>query len=114
VVEALWRAYAAAGFHALRFDFRSGGGDGIAERSDVIAAIDVLTPRCAGLPVTLAGYSFGAAVALSVRDERVGAVVAVAPPLTATPVEPPAVPTLVMVPAHDQFCPPRVAGPLVG
>ena len=39
VVEVLFAALPAAGFAALRFDFRAGGGDGIAERIDTVAAM---------------------------------------------------------------------------
>jgi alpha/beta superfamily hydrolase len=88
VVESLCGALAAAGMAALRFNFRgvggSGGsyGGGSGERQDARAALDFLT----GLPevdsgrLGLAGYSFGALVALSAADERVRALVAVSPP----------------------------------
>ena len=58
----------------------------------------------AGLPVVLAGYSFGALVALSTRDERITHVIAVAPPLGAGALAP-GVPTLVIPPERDQYCP---------
>jgi alpha/beta superfamily hydrolase len=57
------------GFSVLRFNFRGTGEStgahdhGSAERIDVSAAIDAA--RAGGLPVGLAGWSFGAAVALS-------------------------------------------------
>jgi alpha/beta superfamily hydrolase len=113
VVTALFDALAAAGFLALRFDFRSQFGGGDAERRDVVAALDALAERAPGAPLHLAGYSFGAAVALRTGDERVRSIVAVAPPLAMMPAGDPGVPTLVLVPEHDQFSPPAVAGPIV-
>jgi alpha/beta superfamily hydrolase len=88
VVVCLCGALASAGVVALRFNFRgvggSGGshGGGIGERMDARAALDFLT----GLPeidagrLGLAGYSFGAMVALGATDERVRTLVAVSPP----------------------------------
>lgn len=112
MVEALFDAFAAAGFAALRFDFRTGAGEGVAERLDVVAAIDALAERI-DARVSVAGYSFGASVALSTADERINAIVAIAPPLTMLPAPEPTVPALVLTPRHDQFCPPDKARPIV-
>lgn len=112
VVEALFTALPAAGLAALRFDFRSGAGDGITERLDVVAALDALTERV-DAPPSLAGYSFGAAVALATADARISSIVAIAPPLSMMPTPPPSVPTLVLTPRHDQFCPPDAARAIV-
>jgi alpha/beta superfamily hydrolase len=122
VVDAAFRALAAAGVAAVRFDFRgvgrSGGTmtdgpftDGIDERLDVVAAIDAATPFAGDGPVLLFGYSFGALVALSVADPRIDGWMAVAPPLLLpTPAPPLAAhdhrPVLLLAPAHDQFTPP--------
>ncbi len=114
MVDELFAALPAAGFGTLRFDFRRGPGDGVAERLDVEAAIDELARHVGDGPIDLAGYSFGAAVALGARDNRIGAIAAIAPPLGMVAVEPPLVPTFVLVPAHDQFCPPSDAEPVVG
>jgi hypothetical protein len=88
VVVALCRALAGGGMVALRFNFRGVGGSsgsyggGFGERRDARAALDFL----AGLAevdsrrLGLAGYSFGALVALSAGDERVRALAAVSPP----------------------------------
>lgn len=114
VVDAVFRALPDAGFHALRFDFRADHGGGVAERRDVVAALDALAQRYPGTPLDLVGYSFGAIVALTTADRRVGAIVAVAPPLTAMNVDTaPSVPVLVLAPEHDQFCPPDAAAPIV-
>ena len=88
VVVALCRALAAGGLTALRFNFRgvegSGGshGGGLAEREDARAALDFLAGLDAvdGECLGLAGYSFGALVALSASDERLRALAAVSPP----------------------------------
>ena len=72
----------------LRFNFRGTGrsegshGGGRDETADVVAAIDALAARHPDLPLLLAGYSFGADVALSVADPRIGAWLAVSPPLS--------------------------------
>jgi alpha/beta superfamily hydrolase len=109
VVDALFRALPAAGFRTLRFDFRAAHGGGVAERLDVVAALDALSgPESAGLPLYVAGYSFGALVALGTDDARIAGIVAIAPPLTSdTPAH--AGPVLVLSPRHDQFCPPERA-----
>ncbi|MEQ8436044.1 MAG: alpha/beta fold hydrolase [Ilumatobacter fluminis] len=102
VVEAIFTRAAAAGLAAVRFDFRREHGSGIAERADVVAAIDEMA-RHGGGPTFVAGYSLGAAVALTTVDERIAGLVAVAPPLAMFEVEPPTVPTLVIAPRHDQI-----------
>ncbi|HEY5662424.1 MAG TPA: hypothetical protein VIS05_00155 [Ilumatobacter sp.] len=109
MVAALFEALPAAGFVTLRFDFRAGGGG---EHADLQAALDAVAARTGG-PLALAGYSFGAAVALATTDRRVTAIAAVAPPLTMMQVPVPTVPALVLTPAHDQFCPPGQAGAIV-
>jgi alpha/beta superfamily hydrolase len=88
VVGALFDALPPAGVTCLRFNFRgvegSGGhhDQGNLERVDVETAVDVLAGRLApGVPLLLAGWSFGADMALSVRAERVHAWMAIAPPL---------------------------------
>ena len=113
VVEAMFVAFPASGFHALRFDFRAEHGEGVAERLDVVAALDHLADRYPGLALHTAGYSFGAVVSLAVDDDRIARKVAVAPPLSHMAVEPPRQPTLVLVAEHDQFSPPSAVEPIV-
>jgi uncharacterized protein len=113
VIGAMFEALPHAGVAVLRFDFRATYDGGLAERLDVIAGLDELERRCPGTPLHVAGYSFGALVALAVDDPRVVTKLAIAPPLAMASVEQPIVPTLVVVPAHDQFGPPDVAVPIV-
>jgi alpha/beta superfamily hydrolase len=86
VIEALFGTL--PGVAALRFDFRGVPGSdgqhdgGDTERLDVRAAVDVLDTRLpAAVPLVLAGWSFGADLALSTHPDRVAAWFAVAPPL---------------------------------
>jgi hypothetical protein len=88
VISALFGALPDAGVVCLRFNFRgveasTGTHDeGDAERLDALAAIDTLAARLPdGIPLVLAGWSFGADVTLSVRDPRLAAWFAVAAPL---------------------------------
>ncbi len=117
VVDAVVRALTAAGVAALRFNFRGVGGsegrhgDGREERLDAAAAVDAVAPFAGDGPLVLAGYSFGAVVALSVSDPRLAGWFAVAPALTNA--DPDALvaagdhrPKLVVAPDHDQFTPP--------
>lgn len=88
VIGALFDALPRAGVTCLRFNFRgveaSEGtwDEGNLERVDVEAAVALLDRDAPGPePLFLAGWSFGADMALSVRDRRVGAWLAIAPPL---------------------------------
>jgi alpha/beta superfamily hydrolase len=89
VVYRAAKAAAEAGFAALRFNFRGVGqstgafDQGIGEEEDVAAAIDWLEARYQGLPIALAGYSFGAWVGLRVgcADPRIRALVGLGLPL---------------------------------
>src|SRR5438034_3172074 len=88
VVDAVCQTAVENGISALRFNFRGAShsegryDNGIGERDDVRAALTYLR----GLPevdsgrVALAGYSFGAAVALHATDERLNAFIAVSLP----------------------------------
>ena len=109
VVDSATRALVDAGWDVLRFDFRGAGGStgnhggGIPEQFDVRAAIDVVADD---RPVIVAGYSFGADVALSVTDPRISCWIAVAPVLsifTEFAAAHDARPKTLIAAAHDQF-----------
>jgi len=116
-------AAAAAGSDllAIRHDFRDGPADTIAERGDVAAAVSWLRAGRPDLPVVAIGYSFGALVALGAAlaapagpdgaADRIDAVVAIAPPLAPDHVDLGGggrlSPVHLVVPRHDQFCPPE-------
>ena len=88
VISALFDALAPRRVACLRFNFRGVEGSegthdfGNLERVDAEAAVAELSGRLpSDIPLILTGWSFGADMALSVRDERVDAWLAIAPPL---------------------------------
>ena len=88
VVEALFAALPGHGATCLRFNFRGVGAStgehtgGDAERLDVEAAVAAMADRLdPGLPLVLAGWSFGGDMALSVAPPRVTSWFGIAPPL---------------------------------
>jgi alpha/beta superfamily hydrolase len=88
VISALFDALPSRGVMCLRFNFRGVEGSegshdfGNLERVDAETAVGALTDRLPpGTPLILTGWSFGADMALSVRDQRVAAWMAIAPPL---------------------------------
>ncbi len=107
------------GIAVLRWNFRgvgrSGGahGGGIDERLDVVAALDHLDGLALGVPILLAGWSFGADVSLAVGDDRHDGWFAVAAPLAYAGDGPAAAndgrPKVLLVPEHDQFRAPAAA-----
>lgn len=114
VTSALFTALPRAGVTTLRFNFRGVEGSqgtfdgGNLERVDVEAAIEAVAPSLAGgVPLVLVGWSFGADMALSVRDERVSAYVAIAPPLRfvhdLAGLHDDTRPKLVLLAQHDEF-----------
>jgi alpha/beta superfamily hydrolase len=72
VVYRTAKALVAGGVTALRFNFRGVGastgsyGEGVGEEEDVRAAVDFLRAQAPGLPIWIAGFSFGARVGLTV------------------------------------------------
>lgn len=130
VVSSLFTALPAVGVPTIRFNFRGTSGSegrhggGLDERLDVIAAIEAITARyepgreaAAGeptaaqpVPLLLAGYSFGAMVALSTDHPTVSGWFAVAPPLTIVDADPPVAatdprPTVIVAGTADDFSP---------
>ncbi|HNP37527.1 MAG TPA: alpha/beta hydrolase [Woeseiaceae bacterium] len=86
VVHTLARSFIASDFAALRFNFRGTEGsagtydEGIGEVDDALAAIGWLRAQYPNLPLWVAGFSFGAAMAIraAVQAEPDG-LIAVAP-----------------------------------
>jgi alpha/beta superfamily hydrolase len=113
ILEALW----ATGFATLRFNFRGIGrsegahGGGTAEIEDVAAAVRFIGTQPGVRPggIVLAGYSFGARVALSAAAgiPEVATVIAVALPVSLR--EPPSMagwnkPLVLVAGDRDSFC----------
>jgi alpha/beta superfamily hydrolase len=79
VVYRVAKALAGAGASVLRFNFRGIGrstgryGEGVGEEEDARAALDFMEDRYPGVPLWMAGFSFGARVGLTVgaADARV-------------------------------------------
>ncbi|HEU4760606.1 MAG TPA: alpha/beta family hydrolase [Dehalococcoidia bacterium] len=122
VVVALCRALAARGIAVLRFNFRGVGrsqgafGDGAGEQQDAAAALAFLRslPELDTERLALAGYSFGAAVALlAAGGQGLRAVVGVSVPTIARglPELSLSCPVLLVVGERDEVAPPpRLAG----
>jgi len=89
VAHTLARAFVRMGFAALRFNFRgtekSDGGydEGNGELDDALAAIDWMRARDPELPIWVAGFSFGAAIAVKAAvATRVDGLISVAPAIS--------------------------------
>jgi len=88
-IPAIWRALGAAGWAALRFNFRGVGrsegayGRGVGEVLDAEGALALLEERYGERDAAVAGWSFGALVALqaALGDPRVRAYAGLAPPV---------------------------------
>ena len=119
VVLAICEALVQRSIAALRFNFRGTGrsegefGDGIAEQGDVRAALTLAssTDNIDRKKVGLAGYSFGASVALAaaVQDNEVGLLALVSPALSDSgwkQLKAYSRPLFVISGAHDHFIPP--------
>ena len=122
VVDALFHGLAEAGCLVVRFDVRGANVSegvhraGVDERMDAAAAVELLV-AATDAPLWLAGYSFGAAVALDVAHPRLDGWLAVAPPLAVMPGTRVAAtdhrPKHLLVPGHDQFSPPAATAEAV-
>jgi alpha/beta superfamily hydrolase len=88
VISALFEALPAGGVDCLRFNFRGVEGSdgeyahGMGEQLDALAAVAEQTRRLPlGVPLILAGWSFGADVALSCADDSIAGWLLIACPL---------------------------------
>lgn len=89
VVHTLARAFVRSGFETLRFNFRGtenseGRFDkGLGELEDALAAIEFMRARHGAFPLWLAGFSFGAAIAVKAAiATHVDGLVSVAPAIS--------------------------------
>jgi len=116
IVTPVARSLVSAGVATLRFNFRGVGGSqgrhggGTAEVDDVRAALDCLAAHAPGARLALAGYSFGAAVAVraanvDTRAERVAAIALPAAMLDADFLADCRTPLLLVHGDRDQFAP---------
>lgn len=122
IVQTVTGDAAKVGWVALRFDFRGTGrstgshGKGIDEVLDIQAACTTLLEKLAEqvgisgasdpkhVPLVIGGYSFGGVMALRAEHPSVTHRLGVAAPVSAMPVSVgPKEPTLLLVPAHDQY-----------
>lgn len=122
VPDHLFHTLPGAGIAVLRFDFRGAGGSGGEHGGGgpEIADAQAAAAEMAGIasqPVWLVGWSFGADVSLRVTDEAVAGWIPVAPPLQQPGIDAAggeSRPTHLLVPEHDQFCPPERASEVTG
>jgi len=120
VTSELFRTLPAHGLAVLRFNFRGVGasegthGAGVDERLDIEAALDHLAEVAPARPLVLAGWSFGADVALTVDDPRLAGWFLISPPIRVVPVDSmvaahDARAKLLAVAEHDEYRPPASA-----
>ena len=114
VVTTVARAFAHLGATPVRFNFRGVGGsagffDGAdGERNDALAVVAWSRERWPGRRLYLAGFSFGAAVALAIASRVApSGLVTVAPPVSRLPASfaPPACPWLLVHGGADEVVP---------
>jgi alpha/beta superfamily hydrolase len=122
VVSALFAALPEHGIACLRFNFRGVENSegfhtqGEAEPLDASAALDAAVAESAAAaidgPLVLAGWSFGADIALGIDDARIAAWIGIGPPLRFRPqtaydaVAHDPRPKLLILAAHDEVRPP--------
>ena len=110
------KALADIGCVVLRFNFRGVGrsagtwDNGRGELDDYRAAVDYMAAEHPGLKMWAAGFSFGSYVALTVgaTDPRIGALIAIAPPVDRydySPVVQAAKPTFIVHGERDELIP---------
>jgi len=117
VVSALFRHAPQLDVTVLRFNFRGVGSStggherGAGERDDLRAALDFLAADSPSLPLVIAGYSFGAEVALTVDHPRSVGWFAVSPVFQMFPADQVVAadderPKRLVIAEHDQYVPP--------
>jgi alpha/beta superfamily hydrolase len=112
LVVAVAQGLAARSVAALRIDLPDP--DPAASSAQLVAAAESLADEVGVDRLFLVGYSWGSVVAASSRPAGLVARVLVAPPVSMLDLaEPDGTPTLVLVPAHDQYGPPDVVSEVV-
>ena len=117
VVSALFRHAPTIGVAIVRFNFRGVGASsgrhdgGLGERDDLAAALDRAASEWPDAPLAIAGYSFGAEVAMTVDHPKAVGWFIVAPVLRMFPAEQFIAatdprPKRLVVAQHDQYAPP--------
>jgi alpha/beta superfamily hydrolase len=117
VVSALFSGAPTMGVAVVRFNFRGVGAStghhdgGPAERDDLHAALDHCATESATLPLAIAGYSFGAEVALTVDHPRSIGWFVVSPVFRMFPANQVVAssdprPKRLVIAEHDQYAPP--------
>jgi len=124
VVDAICKAALDQGIAALRFNFRGVGDSqgeydsGVGEQNDVVGALAYLSgrPEIDGSRVGLAGYSFGAAVAIRAADHGIKALLGVSVPTVAFEVVAPAnlCPVLFVSGDRDEYSDPSALHEIAG
>jgi pimeloyl-ACP methyl ester carboxylesterase len=98
-----------AGLAALRLDLSDPGVEPSA--AALVAEAEELRATTGVERLLLVGYSWGAGVVAHAEPAGIVARVLVAPPVTVLDLPPRPEPTLVLVPAHDQYGPPSAVEP---
>lgn len=120
VVTAIFRNAPGMGVAVVRFNFRGVGAStghhdgGPGERDDLLAALDSCSAASPSLPLAIAGYSFGAEVALTVDHPRSVGWFLVAPVFRMFPPDQSVAstdprPKRLVIAEHDQYAPPVAA-----
>jgi len=114
LVVAVCESLAERGVAALRLDLRNP--DPVAEVPHLASAATELAVAEGAERIGLVGYSWGSIVAAAASPPGLVARVLVAPPAAMLAIDPreDELPTLVLVPAHDQFGPPDEVERLLG
>jgi uncharacterized protein len=112
LVVTLAEGLAAAGVAALRLDLHD---PDFATSSEALSKIaDELRLEVGVDRLLLVGYSWGAVVTARTSVDGVAARLLIAPPVAHVDLEPKPEPTLVLVPAHDQYGPPAEVERVMG
>lgn len=116
VVRALQQAAWELDCHSIAVNFRGVGhssgehDNGDAERLDLVAACELADMIEPDAPIVMAGYSFGAVVALNVTHPHISSWIGIAPPVPLMGSGPTARthhrPKYLFAPEHDQFSSP--------